>query len=73
MILPIKYYCDRPLIDRHAERGLIMARQFCSRNGPSAAIWASNSPDDAPRSATSCQSIPEAAAGDDGVSQGASA
>ena len=55
------------------ERGLTLARQFCSRNGPNSAIWASNSPEEAPRSATSCQIMPAAAAGEAGVSQGASA
>ena len=53
-------------------RGLIAARQFCSRKGFSSAICCSNSPDEAPRSGTSCQTVAAAAAGDAGVSQGAS-
>ena len=53
--------------------GLILARQFCSRNGPNSAIWVSNSPEEAPRRATSCQIMPAAAVGEAGVSQGASA
>jgi len=55
------------------DRGLTLARQFCSRNGPNSAIWTSNSPEEAPRRATSCQIIADAAVGEAGVSQGASA
>jgi len=59
---PIQHDRDRPLVDRHSRAGADIGAPVLFQKRSQFAIWASNSPEEAPRSATSCQIIPAAAA-----------